>query len=96
MYCIELPDSLELQLKSKLNSAFTELENQQGNYKFFFSSESLLVQYSLQSLKDALFEISLMIAFHSGLMIQPFVFFSTLTLGRTKMWPWINVREKSA
>lgn len=34
--CIELLDSLELQLMSKLNSALTELKNQQGNVRFLF------------------------------------------------------------
>lgn len=94
--CIKLPDSLELQLKSKLNSALTELKNQQGNYKFFIFSESHLVQYSLQSLKDALFKISLMITCKSDLTIQTFVFFSTPTLGGTKMWPWKSVGGKRA
>lgn len=63
---------------------------------FGFFSESDLVQYCLQSLKGVLFKISLMIACQSNLMIQICVFFSTPTQGRTKMWPWKNVGEKSA
>lgn len=59
---------------------------------FFFFPESHSLHYYLNSLKGALFKISLVLALKSD--SKALAFFSTQ--GRTKMQPWQNGGGKSA